>query len=573
MKDQILESYVDAFSDAEGFSALSDSERFERFVNYCVVSRQYPRGGLDIEGLSVGGADDIGIDGIAITVNGTIVQSEEEVDFLKQQNGYVDASFTFIQSKSSPKFKGEQVATLLFGAKSFFDESPAIPECEDISRFRRIKDRIYKNSIDFLSSPKLLVCFVTAGEWKEPAPIVGRARRELSELESKGIFSVVDIGYYDAERLKDMYRELRRKTVKEVDFPNRVALPEIPGVRQSFVGTLAAKEYVRLISDSDGNLQKNLFEDNVRDYQGENKVNADIKSTLTDANLQAALAVLNNGITIIAKKVDPVGARLKLTDFQVVNGCQSSHVLYEQRQALNVGTHVIVRLIETTDQELAVKVVKATNKQTLVMDEAFESLAPFHKDLEEFYKACSSKVGSPLFYERRSRQYEGSSSVNPVQVVSLAAQINAYVATVLGQPHSTHRYYGELLNSNRNRIFRQSDNKEPYYLASLMFNRLDRCFRSGKLPKSMKGFRFQILYMAHSYNEILRKGKSGYAFSDALATYDDEEQYLAVFSACSVLVDKVLRAMQLTVRDAVRSKEFSNALKTAFVSEAQVESL
>ena len=566
MKDQILESYIDDFSDAEGFSDLKLPDRFERFVNYCIVSKQYPRE-FDIESLSVGGGDDIGTDGVAITVNGNIVQNEEEVDYLLNKNGYIDASFTFIQSKSSAKFKGDQVGTLIFGIKSFFDNKPAIPENSDISNLRKIKDNIYRKSINFDDPPELRIYFVTTGEWKEPEQITGRVERELAEIKSKRMFRGITFNFYDANKLKDTYRELRRKTIKEVNFPNHVVLPEIPGVRQSFVGSLAAKEYVNLISDSDGNLQKSLFEDNIRDYQGANKVNADIQATLVDKKLQAALSILNNGITIIAKKIDPVGTKLKLTDFQIVNGCQSSHVLYEQKARIEDGTHVIVKFIETTDQDLAAKVIRATNKQTTVTDEAFESLAPFHKDLEEFYNAHAKKVANPIFYERRSRQYDLSPIVKPSQVVTLATQINAYVATILGQPHSTHRYYGELLEANRSKIFLSGYNKEPYYLSSLMLNRLERLFRSGAIPKNLKKFRFQILYMAHSYNEMIRKNKNDYSFDDLLKQYGTTKSCIQVFKACADLVERSLRASGITVNEAVRSREFSNDLRIAFEAE------
>ncbi|MEJ0085102.1 MAG: AIPR family protein [Pseudomonadota bacterium] len=566
MKDQILESYVNDFSDAEGFKELSESDQFERFVNYCVVSKQYPRE-FDIESLSVGGGDDIGSDGVAITVNGNIVQSEEEIEYLLQKNGYIDASFAFIQSKSSPKFKGDQVGTLIFGIKSFFDSAPAIPENEDIKNLRSLKDKIYKHSINFDDPPELRIYFVTTGEWKEPEQITGRVERELADIKARRMFRAVTFTFYDANRLKETYRELRRKTIKEVDFPNHVALPVIPGVRQSFVGSLSATEYVRLISDSDGNLQKSLFEDNVRDFQGTTKVNADIKATLTDTATQAALAILNNGITIIAKKIDPVGAKLKLTDFQIVNGCQSSHVLFEQRAKLKAGTHVIVKFIETTDQDLSGRVIRATNKQTHVTDEAFESLAPFHKDLEEFYNAHSRKIGNPIFYERRSRQYDGSPNIKPSQVVTLAAQTNAYVATTLAQPHSTHRYYGELLEANRSKLFRADDNKEPYFLASLMLNRLDRAFKSGKLPKNLQRFRFQILYMAHSYNEVVRQKKKGHSFDETLQLYDINGDCFMVFKACGDLVEHSLRKSKLQLKEAVRSRDFSNELRTAFEAE------
>lgn len=162
---------------------------------------------------------------------------------------------------------------------------------------------------------------------------------------------------------------------------------------------------------------------------------------------------------------------MKLTDFQIVNGCQSSHVLYEAKDNLNENTHIIVKIIETTDYELAAKVVKATNRQTEVKDEVFESLSQFHKNLEEFYK--SKKISNPIYYERRSKQYDGDSSVKASQVVKLAAQINAFVAGQLGQPQSTHRYYGELLESNRSKMFNNGERFEPYYISALILKKLN----------------------------------------------------------------------------------------------------
>lgn len=456
---------------------------------------------------------------------------------------------------------------MIFGVKSFFDNNAAIPENEEIRNLRIVKDRIFKNSINFDEPPKLRIYFVTTGEWKEPKQITGRVERELADIKAKKIFSAISFDFFDANRLKDTYRELRRKTIKEVDFPNHVALPEISGVRQSFVGSLSAKEYIKLISDADGNLQKSLFEDNVRDYQGLNKVNADIEATLKNATIQAALPILNNGITIIAKKIEPVGTKFKLTDFQIVNGCQSSHVLFEHRNRIESGSHVIIKLIETTDQDLSNNIIRATNRQTMVTDEAFESLSSFHKDLEEYYNSHSKSVENPIYYERRSRQYEGASNVKPSQVITLSVQINAYVATTLSQPHSTHRYYGELLAANRARIFRPHDKKESYFLAALMLNRLDKAFKAGRLPKSLKRFKYQILYMAHSYNEFLQSKKAGYSYSDILKIYNKEEDFSPVFSACASLVRASLDRSSLPWRDAIRNRDFSVELKAAFEEE------
>ncbi|WP_194400074.1 AIPR family protein [Klebsiella variicola] len=66
---------------------------------------------------------------------------------------------------------------------------------------------------------------------------------------------------------------------------------------------MSVKEYITLITNDDNSLSKGLFYDNVRDYQGKNKVNQEIIKTLRDDNLQTLLPLLNNGITIIAKKL------------------------------------------------------------------------------------------------------------------------------------------------------------------------------------------------------------------------------------------------------------------------------
>lgn len=563
--DQILKGYVESFSDERGYSDQEDSDKFEYFVNYCMVSKQYPRD-FDLDSISVGGSDDCGFDGVAIIVNGNIVRKVEEIDYLLKRNGYLDIAFIFIQSKSSSKFKGEQVGTFVFGLKNFFSEKSSIPENAQVQNLRELKDKIYSHSIKFDGLPVLDVYFVSTGEWKSPEAITGRTKHELQDLERMKIFRSVDLSFVDAERLKSTFRELKRKTVKEIEFANHVALPEINDVRQSFVGSLAASEYIKLITDAEGDLQKSLFDDNVRDFQGKNKINVDIGRTLSDPALQAAMAILNNGITIIAKKVEPIGGKMKLTDFQIVNGCQSSHVLYENRSKLSVGTHIVVKIIETTNHELSSKVIQATNKQTLVTDEAFESLSPFHKDLEEFYKATAGKIDNPIYYERRSKQYDSTPDVPASQVMTLSTQIKAYVATTLAQPHSTHRYYGELLDANRKSMFKPSDSHQLYYISCLALNRLERMLRTPGVSRLHKEFKFQLLYLMHCYHDYLRKNKKGYGFEQVLSFYNNKPNSQALFDAAKNSLGIALRKSGLQVKDAERSREFTSALKAEFES-------
>lgn len=560
MKDQILKGYVDDFATAQELEGENESTVFEHFVNFCVTSKQYPRE-FDYDAIHVGGSNDIGLDGAAFIVNGNIINTPEEISYLLQKNGYLDVVFSFIQTKKSSSFKGDQVGTLIFGIKSFFDDNPAIPENEDVSNLRLIKEEIYKHSISLQEPPALKVFFATTGEWKEPEQITGRVAREIRDLEERNLFSSTEFIFYDADKLKQAYREINRKTIKEVAFHNHVALPDIEGVRQAFVGSISAKEYVSLISDDENKLQKYLFEDNVRDFQGDNKVNKEIKRTITNPMEQAALSVFNNGITIIAKKVEPIGKKMKLTDFQIVNGCQSSHVIFENRSSLLEDTHIVIKIIETTDYEFATKVVKATNRQTVLLDEAFESLSQFHKDLEEYYKAKSKSMPEPIFYERRSKQYDGSPTIHAAQVVTLPTQINAFVAAHLTQPQSTHRYYGELLESNRQRMFQPGSKLEPYYISALILKRIEKAFRKGALDNTFKAFKYHLVYVVYQYYLKKKELQNTFGYEELIKEIGISENCKKVFVAGMNAIKDCIRSTDLNKHDAARSKIFTDKLR------------
>lgn len=99
-----------------------------------------------------------------IIVNGNIITDETEIDFLVKQNGSLNVIFAFIQSKSSPKFDGSQVGTFITGVKNFFSPKSFLPENEKkIKALRLIKDKIYKESINFdEDSPVLKLFFVSS---------------------------------------------------------------------------------------------------------------------------------------------------------------------------------------------------------------------------------------------------------------------------------------------------------------------------------------------------------------------------------------------------------------------------
>ncbi|MCC8985225.1 MAG: AIPR family protein [Nitrospira sp.] len=432
----------------------------------------------------------------------------------------------------------------------------------EIKDLREIKDRVYKNGMYLDSSPSLDLFYVTVGEWVDPEHIKGLITQDINYLKAQNIFSnEVRFQCIDANRLKQMYRELKGRSLKEVEFPAIVPLPEIKGVRQSFVGSLAVSEYIKLITDSDGNLEKSLFYDNVRDFQGSTAVNREIDKTLKSEDEQSAIAIYNNGITIIAKKIDRLGGKVKLNDFQIVNGCQTSNVLYNNKEIIQSNSHLIVKIIEIANPDIASNIIKATNRQTEVKIEAFESLSPFHKDLEDFYSAKITSRKNPIYYERRSKQYDGHPTIKKNQVITLSAQVKSFVAAFLWQPQSTHRYFGELLESNRERMFKQGDSFEKYYYSAAILNRLEILFRREFLPKDYKKFKYHMVAAIYNLFTKTATYKNSIEFEKVGKSIDDDTAILKVVVATGRSIDSAIKKFKLPSRDAVRSKQVTEFLQ------------
>ena len=139
--------------------------------------------------------------------------------------------------------------------------------------------------------------------------------------------------------------------------------------------------------------------------------------------------MLNNGITIVAKSITPVGDQIEIYDYQIVNGCQTSYVLFDNRKFLRDDSFVMVKLIEVTNENVSDRVIYTTNRQTEVKSEAFAATKHFHKRLQDYYDSVSNPYR--LYYERRSKQYDLNDSVSKNRVVTLTQQIQSYHSPLL----------------------------------------------------------------------------------------------------------------------------------------------
>lgn len=438
---------------------------------------------------------EMGLDGVAIVVNDTIVTSVDEInDILCKNIRDLNVDYIFTQSKTSEGFDTGEISVFLMAVKNFFqDKSKRIKMNAKMDELAKISDVILDNAIKLNTNPVCHLYYATTGIWNETPAFAAVIENGISEIKNLQLFSDVSFIPYDQKRITNAYREIKNSIKKQLTIDHAVAIPDIENVEEAYIGIVKCVDYVKLIANEDGKLMVNLFEDNIRYFQGFNAVNMEITDTLNLEDSQKPFALLNNGITIVSKEIRRSGNNYILTDFQIVNGCQTSFVLFESREKLQAHTCVVVKLVATKDSELTGRIIKATNRQTPVQIEAFETLRDFHKNLEMMY--ASYDTDYRLYYERRSKQYD-SKSINKNRIVSFSTQISAYLAMFLGEPQSTHRYYGEILEANKKRIFKEDDILEQYCISAIYLYYVEKWLGNNGIYKDYKHYKYHLILLA-----------------------------------------------------------------------------
>lgn len=383
--DRITESLLQEFVIDQSLGKLQTSVAFERFANFCVISSQYTET-FSVEDVSSGSGNDCGLDGIAVILNGILVTSDDEVRDIVEANRYADATFVFVQAKTASSFSGSEIGTFLYGAKDFFSDAGSLVRNDFVKQSVAVQQEIYKLSARMTKGkPACKLFYVTTGKWTDDANLVGRYQAGVKDMEELGIFRSVDFTPVDADYLYRLYQQSKNKVTADFNFPQKTVIPDIPGVAEAYIGMIPAKEYISLITDPSGRMRKTLFYDNVRDFLDYNPVNSDMKQTLQSDEEKSWFALLNNGVTIIAKSLRTVGNKFHIEDYQVVNGCQTSHVLFDEEDNLGPTVFVPLKVIATTDDKVTNAIIKATNHQTEVKAEQLYALSDFQKNLEAFF--------------------------------------------------------------------------------------------------------------------------------------------------------------------------------------------
>lgn len=287
-------------------------KQFEKFTNYCLLKADH-YDSFDFDKIDTGTC--MGVDGVGISIGGVLIDEVADVEqFTKNQ---FSAKFYFTQAKTSSSFDLGDFLKFSGTVKLFFGSDPsAIPP--ELKRAYEIKSVIYKRAGKMATLPTIELCYAFTGTFnKGTAQATPLIESEINSLRAvRYLSSSVNWRVSDGEELAKLYRETQNDIQKEISFQRHVALPGIKGASAAYIGVVKCLDYLKLIQKENEELNKGLFFENVRDFLGiNNPVNEDIATTINSVDERDRFAILNNGVTIVAKKVTPSGDLFKISQF------------------------------------------------------------------------------------------------------------------------------------------------------------------------------------------------------------------------------------------------------------------
>lgn len=584
----VLRAIVGEFATSFEYDNLKLDKQYEYLSSYCVLASHLRDMTISKDILDetvIGGGNDWGIDGFAIIINGRPVNSKEEIDCIADSNSQLRTTIILIQGKTSESFDSGNFNKFTTGATNIVKTivgKGKIPDqiCERLQLKNEALKYLFakygaklKNESG-KSLPSIELHYAHAGETESTTEAEAIIDTTYNTLDAARLFSDIKINIISGSRIHSLYDETNRRLECVLTLDKHLPLPTVDLIKESHLCLLPFSEFKKLIIDTDGSLMRKVFEDNVRDFQGNNPVNMGIERSLVDKEFKLFTA-MNNGVTITCRDMSIVGNKMTLWDYQIVNGCQTCNVLYRNRKLKGINDLVLsVKIISSTDKDIRDKIIVANNSQTVVERAQLTSLLNTQRKIESFYIAQDKYT--KLYYERRSKQYrQGQEKIPAGRIVTIPSQIFSFMSMVLEEPHHTRKYYGDLIrsSSDQEKFFSEENKPAFYFMSALAAYYRDRFFSLGELPEKYKKIKHHLLLafrlVASDDNMPCLNSNSAEKYCDRICSLlCDETEALQTFKKAVTLLQKAVGEREPNDKDATDS-DLTKRIKEVYYREKQ----
>lgn len=449
-------------------SGLDLGQQFEIFSSN-IIHRNLGWNYDEVQNGIVGGEKDGGIDALYLLVNGALIKEKD--DFLPLTSG-IKIHVIFLQAKHEAATKEAVIDRFNQHIDDFLNLQPdekklALHFNSDLLE----KLKLYRAAIQRYGTKDFELTIDIAYASRGGAP-TDEAQSLADKLVKKCLQQYpdakVNFQFYGAARLHKL--SIASPNMKRILKPLRG--DTINASHRCHVTLVSLKNYLNFISEN-GDLLQQLFEFNVRDYEGDRKtVNADMADTIDQYHAGEDFWWFNNGITIIASDVTFQSPELVIENPMIVNGLQTSNVIFEKRATIEANgdddRSLLVRVVEVSDPDIQEKIIKATNSQTSLKPLALKATDSQQRNIEEYLGA------KDIFYERRKNFYKnrGKPASSIIDVARLGQSVMAMRMQV---PHEARGRPGTFLKNqdNYDKVFPVSINFDEYVNAAKLERKVD----------------------------------------------------------------------------------------------------
>jgi hypothetical protein len=199
---------------------------------------------------------------------------------------------------------------------------------------------------------------------------------------------------------------------------------------KAIIAPVKATELVKM----EGIANQSVFAYNVRGPLGKTAVNKEIRASIENKSRHKLFPLFHNGITVIAKEINLTSDSLSISDYFVVNGCQSLTAFYTDSKLLTENLRVLTKFIQVEPTSAWVKTItEISNNQNGVKHRDFMANDPKQIRLQNEFK-----LNYPGVYNLEIKQGEIKA---PGKLISNEEAGLLLMAFDSKEPWATHRAY------------------------------------------------------------------------------------------------------------------------------------
>ena len=464
---------------------ISEQDYFEIFCAEQIL-KNFQLSYDELQNGIVDGEHDGGIDSAYAFVNGELVYEDLECDKFK---GSVDIELHLIQSKTSAGFSEATVNRFISSTRHLLRLE------EDYEKLTQYNEAVkgildnfrqtYRKLAAKFPTLKLRYYYASKGA---TAAIHKNLKKKAEELEkvARDLFPEADVAmkFLGAQHLLELARQ-RPETTHTLQVKKH--LSDVDG----YVVLTPLTSYSEFLRDSTGEVRDELFESNVRDFQGVTEVNKEIEHTLRSESV-VDFWWMNNGITILASRATLNGDTVMIENPQIVNGLQTSKQIANHLQSSDADNRsVMVKIVSSEDEETRDKIIKATNSQNRIQSATLRATDKVQRDIEDALKSAN------LYYDRRKNYYKNEGKPRD-RIISISLMAQATMSIILGRPDSARARPSSLIKSDDDysKVFSESFPISFYVNAAGLIHRVLLVLRtrSEMTARDRTNLRFYVLY-------------------------------------------------------------------------------